>query len=328
MIPRRLRQAGLCLAFALVLAGGSSGSASAQPFSNPVLTGDFPDPSVIRVGGDYWAAATSSAAAPLFPLLHSQDLLHWSVTGMVLTKPPHWAVGSYWAPQLSVWQGRYYTYYAAHSRAGPLCIGSAVASTPAGPYHDRGPLICQRNGSIDPFVAEDGRGGRVLFWKEDGNRYRGRTTIWVQRLSADGKRLVGRPKRALVDQSAWEGGLVEAPSVAQHGGWFYLFYSGNACCTPHCSYATGVARARTLFGPWERNPANPILASNEAWRCPGHGSVATDPSGRSFFLYHAFPHKRRDSRWREGLVDELTWGVDEWPSINGGSGPSTTAVGP
>ena len=80
---------------------------------------------------------------------------------------------------------------------------------------------------------------------------------------------------------------MEGPFVLRHGDWFYLFYSGNGCCGVNCDYALGVARARTLFGPWEKDPSNPILAGNETWKCPGHGSIVQDERGRYFFLYHA-----------------------------------------
>src|SRR5687767_11168707 len=65
-------------------------------YGNPVLRGDYPDPSVIRVGRDYWATATTSQWAPIFPLLHSTDLVNWRLTGSVLQSPPSWSAGSYW----------------------------------------------------------------------------------------------------------------------------------------------------------------------------------------------------------------------------------------
>src|SRR6185436_17849441 len=70
-------------------------------YTNPVLPGDYPDPSVVRVGGDYWATATTSEWAPIFPILHSRDLVNWTQSGAVFDTPPSWSAGSYWAPEIS-----------------------------------------------------------------------------------------------------------------------------------------------------------------------------------------------------------------------------------
>jgi beta-xylosidase len=110
--------------------------------------------------------------------------------------------------------------------------------------------------------------------------------------------------------------------------WFYMFYSGNACCGRECNYALGVARSRKLAGPWEKHGGNPILKGNESWKCPGHGSVVTDQRGRTFFVYHAYNAKDSVYVGREALLDEVTWNADGWPAINNGAGPSGRAPSP
>src|SRR5688500_14654232 len=80
-------------------------------YANPVLPGDSPDPSVIRVGTDYWATATTSQWAPIFPLLHSTDLVNWRRVGAVFQTPPSWSAGSYWAPEIAQDDGRFFVYY-------------------------------------------------------------------------------------------------------------------------------------------------------------------------------------------------------------------------
>ncbi|HEX8539636.1 MAG TPA: family 43 glycosylhydrolase, partial [Cystobacter sp.] len=117
--------------------------------TNPVLSGDFADPSVIKVGEDYWASATSSEWAPQYPLLHSKDLLHWEQVGTVFTQQPTWSEANYWAPELAVDKGRYYVFYTAKKRNGPLCVAVATSAQPQGPYTDHGPLVCEELGSID-----------------------------------------------------------------------------------------------------------------------------------------------------------------------------------
>lgn len=316
-------------AFAVLITCMSSASAQRRAsYTNPVLAGDYPDPSVIRVGNDYWATATTSQWAPLFPLLHSRDLVNWRIVGAAMRKRPAWSDGNYWAPEITEYHGRYFIYYTAHKKDGPLCVAAATADKPSGPYTDHGPLICQDAGSIDAMAVTDERGVRYLIWKEDGNSRNLPTPIWAQRLSNDGTKLVGEKKELLRNDARWEDNLVEGPFIKRRGGWFYMFYSGNACCGRKCNYALGVARSRALLGPWEKNPANPILAGNDAWKCPGHGSIVTDAKGRDFLLYHAYHPKDFVYAGRQALLDELNWGPDGWPTINGGKGPSARAGSP
>ncbi|HYY93294.1 MAG TPA: family 43 glycosylhydrolase [Pyrinomonadaceae bacterium] len=330
-------------ALALVLAASalvftSASEAFAQrraTYSNPVEAGDFPDPSITRTGQDFYASATTSEWGPEFPILHSRDLVNWEIIGAVFQRRPEWATGSFWAPEISQYRGRFFVYYVGRKKGGPLCVAVATAARPQGPYADHGPLVCQDVGSIDPFPATDESGARYLLWKEDGNSVSKRTPIWAQRLSEDGTRLVGERRELIHNDQAWEkhptlpfGNLVEGPSVVRRNGWFYLFYSGNFCCGRECDYALGVARSRRLLGPWEKNPRNPILAGNDAWKCPGHGTVIEDARGRYFLLYHAYQPKDFVYVGRQALLDEVIFGADGWPTINEGHGPSARAASP
>ncbi|HEX8459306.1 MAG TPA: family 43 glycosylhydrolase [Pyrinomonadaceae bacterium] len=299
-------------------------------YTNPVIAGDFPDPSVIRVGDDYWTTATSGEWSPIFVIMHSRDLVHWEARGAVFNARPAWAARNFWAPELQQFGNRFYVYYTARMKNGPLCVAVASASVPEGPYTDHGTLVCQEIGSIDAVAAADEAGDVYLIWKEDGNSRNQPTPLWAQKLSADGTRLVGTRKELFRNNpTTWEGGVVEGAFVVRRGDWFYLFYSGNACCGRRCNYALGVARARKLLGPWEKNPANPILAENNVWQCPGHGSIVTSRQGKDYLLYHAY--RKSDAAFhigREALLDEVRWEANGWPSINEGRGPSVTAPRP
>jgi xylan 1,4-beta-xylosidase len=308
-------------------------SATAQKkrvsYENPVIAGDYPDPSIIRVGGDYWATATSSDWAPEFPIMHSRDLVNWEVWGAVFQKRPDWSNGNYWAPEISEYRGRYFVYYVGHKKQdGPLCVAVATARKPDGPYTDHGPIICQDDGSIDPVAVTDERGERYLVWKEDGNSRNQPTPIWAQKLSSDGTKLTGARQELIRNDAKWEAQLVEGPFILRRNGWFYMFYSGNACCGRECNYALGVARSRKLLGPWEKNPGNPILRGNETWKCPGHGSIVSDQNGKDFLLYHAYHARDTVYVGREALLDEVSWGKGGWPSINGGHGPTGRSASP
>lgn len=300
-----------------------SGIACAQsPADNPILPGDHPDPTIIRVGKFYWTASTSGDWAPEFPLFRSADLRHWFAAGSIFPEPPAWASGSFWAPELVNDRGRILVYYVGRKVSGPLCVAVATADRPEGPYTDRGPLVCQHDGSIDPAMARDKNGRPFLIWKEDGNSIGKPTPIWAQPLSDDLVHLTGSPTQLIVnDPATWEGGVVEAPYVMQHAGHFYLFYAGNACCGTACRYAEGVARADNLLGPWTKDPANPIIRPNANWRCPGHGTAVETPSGEDYFLYHAYPASGTVYLGRESVLDRITWSSDGWPTINAGQGP-------
>ena len=323
----------------LVLCAASVNSAAqtrgSSSFTNPALAGDYPDPSIIRVGADYWATATSSEWAPQFPILHSRDLVNWRVVGAVFQQRPAWSIGNYWAPEIAEDRGRFYIYYTAKKKDGPLCVAVATARRPQGPYTDHGPLICQEVGSIDGFHVRDERGRRYLLWKEDGNSKSVATPIWAQPLSPDGTKLTGEKQELIRNDQEWEkhatlpyGDLVEGQAIVRRNGWFYMFYSGNFCCARECNYQVGVARSRKLLGPWEKNPANPILTGNDAWKCPGHGTIVSDARGRDYLLYHAMDAKDFVYVGRQALLDQVQWGADGWPTVNEGRGPSNRAVSP
>jgi beta-xylosidase len=246
----------------------------------------------------------------------------------VFQTPPSWSAGSYWAPEISADGGRFFVYYTARKKEGPLCVAVADAARPEGPYTDRGALVCQEAGSIDAVAVRDENGRRYLVWKEDGNSRKLPTPLWAQPLSDDGVRLVGEKTEILRNEAPWEAHLVEGPYILRRGDWFYLFYSADACCGRRCNYKLGVARSRRLLGPWERFPGNPILAGNEQWKCPGHGTIVQDQAGRTYLLYHAYEASTFEFVGRQGLLDEVTWNADGWPAINSGKGPSGSALSP
>src|SRR5690242_13860626 len=167
--------------------------------TNPVLSGDFPDPSVIKVGDEYWATATSSEWAPQYPLLRSKDLLQWEQVGIIFQQPPEWSEANYWAPELAVDNGQYFVLYTAKKKGGSLCVAVATASQVQGPYTDHGPLVCQELGSIDGALIRDENNKLFLVWKEDGNSRGLPTPIWAQPLSEDGTRLEGERTQILLN---------------------------------------------------------------------------------------------------------------------------------
>src|SRR3954452_22574298 len=86
--------------------------------SNPAVPGDHPDPSVIRVGADYWATSTSSEWGPEIPILRSRDLVDWRQVGTVFATRPAWSDANYWAPEITRVGGRFLIYYVGHKKGG------------------------------------------------------------------------------------------------------------------------------------------------------------------------------------------------------------------
>jgi xylan 1,4-beta-xylosidase len=300
---------------------------SEREYENPVLRGDYPDPSALRNSEGWWAVVTSGGWRPPFSIIQSPDLVNWQVAGRVLRRRPRWAKTDFWAPEVVSWGNRYRVYYAARNRRGRFCIGVASSSRVVGFFHDHGPVVCPRLGAIDPLAVRDEAGRPNLLWKEDGNNRGLPTPIVGAPLSADGLRLAGPRRELLRNDSPWEGGVVEAPTMTRHDGRFYLLYSARSCCTATCDYVTGAARSETLYGRWEKHPG-PIFAGNSSFRCPGHGSVTDAPDGRQFLVYHAYDAHEPLLVGRQLLVDRLGWTPTGWPVLGDGRGPSRDAISP
>jgi beta-xylosidase len=274
------------------------------------MPGDYPDPSVVKIGDTYWASATTSNWFPAFPLMYSKDLVHWKQKGFVFDKMPEWADFYFWAPEISYENGKVYIYYAAHKKNGNLCIGIASADKPEGPYKDHGPIICQEAGSIDAFPMRDRDGKLYLIWKEDGNSVGKPTPIWASELNEERTALIGNKKELFRNDQPWEGNLVEGVSMIRHGDYFYAIYAGAGCCGAGCSYLTGVARSKSVLGPWEKYK-EPLITNTNKWVCPGHGT-AVEKDGRYYFLYHAYDKTTNIFTGRQGILSEFKFTDDQW----------------
>lgn len=300
---------------------------AALALPSPILAGDWPDPSAIRVGDETVAVATSGGSAPVFRVLESPDLRSWRIAGSVFPRRPRWALTDFWAPEITrLKSGRFAVFYSAmpRNRKTWYCLGVATSAAPEGPWRDLGrPLRCNKYGSIDPYPTRDERGRLHLLWKEDGNAFDRPTPIFAQRLSEDGKHLLGRPRELIRNRPrTWERKVIEAALVERRGGYFYLFYSGGLCCTRKCAYAEGVARAKRLIGPWRRYSGNPILRGGNGWRCPGHATIV----GGTTALFHAYRAGAGRIAGRQMLAAPLTYMANGWPRIGTGR-PPAPAIG-
>jgi GH43 family beta-xylosidase len=291
-----------------VLAGACAPVAAA----NPGVAGNHPDPSVLRTAGGWYATSTSDDWLPAFPVLHSGDLVHWQRVGSVLARRPRWARNDFWAPELVRRDGRVLAYYSALAKSGRRCVAGASAGRIAGPYRDHGPIVCSRTGEIDPLPVADEQGARWLVWKRDGNS-RGRPTpILAAPLAPGGMSLVGPPRELFGAGAGWERHNVEAPELLRHDGLLYLFYSAGHCCGRNCTYATGVARAPTLLGPWKKR-RRPVLRGRGGIRCPGHAGVTSGRDGNPLLAYHAYAPG--DPANRRLFTSPVRFDVEGWPVV-------------
>lgn len=301
------------------------------PYANPVLAQDCPDPGVLAVGDTYYAICTGGR----FRIRRSYDLVMWEDTNAFVFpsgKPPYAANGNRnWAPEMHEVDGKFLVYYTSVNAANVLCVGVARATSPMGPFTDRGsPLVEHPQGVIDATYVRAG-GKHYLAYKVDGNSVGQPTPIYLRELAPDGMSFAaGSAQVELIrnNTATWEGGVVEAPWIVEHDGMFYLFYSGNVY---DARYRTGVARAANVAGPYTKYGSNPILRNDAAWVGPGHGSVVA-VGAKHYFVYHAWENDgaggNATAGGRQILVDEITWGANGWPKINDGTPSETSQVWP
>ncbi|WP_082591862.1 glycoside hydrolase family 43 protein [Terrabacter sp. Soil810] len=257
--------------------------------TNPVWRSNFPDPQILPAG-DGWVAIATNGNGMNVQTLTSDDLATWTQGSDALPRVASWSTpGKVWAPEAHRFGDRWVMYYTTMAPDPTIqCIGLAVADDPRGPFTDTSsqPLVCEHDqgGSIDasPFVASDGTA--YLFWKNDGNAVGVDTWISVQRLSSDGRRLEGEPKRLIRQDLPWEGQLVEAPFVWERDGVYHLFYSANDYGSDR--YAVGHAIATSPTGPFTKDP-EPVLTSTDLAAGPGHCALF-EAGGRVLMVYHAW----------------------------------------
>ncbi|WP_097126723.1 glycoside hydrolase family 43 protein [Spirosoma fluviale] len=302
----------------------------ATTYRNPVIAGDFADPSVIRVGDTYYAVGTSSEWGPAFPIYSSRDLINWTYLGPVFTKLPTWTMGSFWAPELYHRDGTFYVYYTARRKTDKHSfIGVATTQDLRQGFTDHGLLLEWTSEAIDPFIIADNN-KRYITWKAYGLDKGKSIEILGAELAPDGLRVTGKAFTLLkAEQTDWEAGGTEGQALFKRGRYYYMLYSGNTCCGPQCNYQVGMARAETLQGPWEKFVGNPVLVGDDTWKCPGHGTVVTTPDNRYFYLHHAYNGVDFTFTGRQGVLSELVWNEQtQWPAFRYGSSTPAQAESP
>ncbi len=283
-------------------------------YLNPILSGDRPDPNILKDGDDYYASYTSTLYYPGIVIWHSRNLIDWQPIGPALTTP----IGSVWALDLVKHDDRYFIYIpvfdpAVSSPRGPFKIYAIHAASMYGPWSE--PVDMDLIGFIDPghVVGEDGK--RYLFLN-DGHRVK---------LTDDGLRRDGDPEQVYKGwpiPADWviEAEAHEGPKLLRHGDFFYLFSGQGGTAGPPTSHMVVVARSRSIHGPWENCPHNPIVRTTSAaepWWSRGHATPVRGPAGEWWLVYHAYENGYR-TLGRQMLLEPFEWTADGWPRALGG----------
>ena len=297
------------------LEGQRRGDLGDGTYLNPILSGDRPDPGVFKDGEDYYAVFTSFRYYPGAVIWRSRDLVNWTPVGPALDKP----LGSVWAMDIAKHDGRYFIYIpvlvspTGRAEGLPFKIYVVHAESMAGPWSQ--PIDMGIDGHIDPghAVGEDGQ--RYLFLN-DGHRVR---------ISDDGLRRAGEVEKVydgwpIPDDWVIEAFAPEGPKILRRGAWFYLFSGQGGTAGPPTSHMVVVARSRSIHGPWENCPHNPIVrtaSKAEPWWSRGHATPVQGPAGDWWLVYHGYENGFR-TLGRQMLLEPFDWTADGWPKARGG----------
>ncbi|MES2988743.1 MAG: family 43 glycosylhydrolase [Pseudomonadota bacterium] len=276
-------------------------------FLNPLMAGDHPDPSILKDGKDYYMTFSTFDSYPGLIIWHSRDLVNWQPIGPALTKN----IGSVWAPELCKHKGRFYLYIPV--KASPNTTFVIWADKIEGPWSE--PIDLTLPAHIDPGHAVDEKGRRWLFLS-GGDRVP---------LSDDGLKRIGEPEHVYDPwryPDSWdvEGFSPEGPKVLRHNGYYYMITAVGGTAGPPTGHMVIAARSKSLAGPWEDHPGNPIVRTTslaEKWWSRGHATLVEAPDGSWWSVYHGF----ENGYWtlgRQALLDPVEWTADGWFKMTGG----------
>lgn len=291
------------------------------------------DPFILPAEGAYWCYATSSSAG--FSVWRSENLLQWERQKELAyqASSDSWGGANFWAPEVYLWQGRYYLFYSAKLRsAETMRIGIAVADQPQGPFVDieNEPLFDPGYAIIDASFFAEGDDAYLLYSRdcsENAIGERHESHLYGVRLKPDLSGIEGDPVLLTQPDQAWEQFSGpdwlwnEGPIIEKHEGRYWLFYSANYYAGKE--YGVGAAVADHPLGPYTKLEQNPLLTSKEKAgevqiSGPGHNSFFTTPvAGELFTAYHVHAAPRKPSAYRKLAIDRAGFHADGTPYVNG-----------
>jgi xylan 1,4-beta-xylosidase len=309
---------------------------------NPILTGFNPDPSIVRVGDDYYIATSTFEWFPGVQIHHSRDLIRWRLLTRplcrasqlnMLSEPDSCGI---WAPCLTHADGLFWLIYTDVKRYGRTTIGGAsgaslrdfhnyLVTSPRmdGGWSDPVPL---NSSGFDPSPFHDDDSRRYLLnmlWdhRPGNNRFPG---IVLQEYSVKERKLIGERKTIF---SGMPLGFTEAPHLYKRNGWYYLLTAEGGTGWGH---AVTMARSRKLTGPYELHPDTYILSARhrpdaELQRA-GHADLVEAQNGETYMVYlcgRPLRNRGRCTLGRETAIQKMIWGKDDWLRTLDGQGLPT-----
>lgn len=316
--------------------------------TNPILRGFNPDPSIVRVGDDYYIATSTFEWFPGVQIHHSRDLAHWRLLARPLDRASQLNMlgdpdsCGIWAPCLTHDGSLFYLVYTDVKRYGRTTVGGASGASlrdfhnylVTSPSIDGGwsdPIYLNSSG-FDPSLFHDDDGRKYLvnmLWdhRPGRNRFAG---IVLQEYSVVERRLIGSRQVIFTGTAI---GFTEAPHLYKRDGFYYLITAEGGTGWGH---AVTMARSRSLTGPYELHPDTYILTARDrpdvALQRAGHADLVDTPGGDTFIVYlcgRPIPGRGRCTLGRETALQPMTWGADGWLRTTDGLGlPMAEAEGP
>ncbi|KHJ37434.1 Non-reducing end alpha-L-arabinofuranosidase BoGH43B [Pedobacter glucosidilyticus] len=299
-------------------------------YQNPILKGFYPDPSICRVGSDYYMVTSTFEYFPGVPIFHSKDLVNWNQIGHVLSRPSQLNLdsvrisGGIYAPTIRYHNGTFYmiTTLIGTKQGGNFFV---TAKSPAGPWSDPQWLPKEAIG-IDPslFFDDDGKvyytGNKKPINQAQETRYR---QIWLQEVDLKTRTFVGE-RSIILEEGALHGAHnAEAPHIYKKDGYYYLVIAEGGTADNH---AVTIFRSKNISGPYEGNKKNPILTHrhlgvNYPITATGHADFVDTQNGEWWMVLLGI-RKYGGLHYnlgRETFLAKIEW-QDGWPIVNPGEG--------
>ncbi|MCB1097694.1 MAG: glycoside hydrolase family 43 protein [Verrucomicrobiae bacterium] len=312
---------------------------------NPILAGFNPDPSIVRVGDDYYVATSTFEWFPGVQIHHSRDLVHWRLLTRPLTRASQLNMlgdpdsCGIWAPCLTYADGLFWLVYTDVKRFGRTTVGGAAGAsmrdfhnylvtseTIDGHWSD--PVYLNSSG-FDPSLFHDDDGRKHLLnmlWdhRPGRNRFAG---IVLQEYSVNAGKLIGE-REVIFNGTAI--GFTEAPHLYKRDGWYYLLTAEGGTSWGH---AVTMARSRNLRGPYELHPDTHVLTARDRpdveLQRAGHADLVETQDGETFMVYlcgRPLRNRGRCTLGRETAIQKMTWDKDGWLRTLDGQGLPTTGT--
>lgn len=278
-------------------------------YKNPVLNADYSDPDACRAGDDYYLVASSFDAIPGLPILHSNDLVNWTLIGHALKRQPpfeHFEKTQHgngvWAPAIRFHKGEFYIYYPDPD----FGIYLTKATNPAGPWSE--PVLVEGGkGLIDPCPLWDDNGQVYLVHGWAGSRAGIKSIITVKKLNKEGTKVID--EGVIVYDGHETDPTIEGPKLYKRNGYYYIF-------APAGGVPTGwqlVLRSKNIYGPYERKVV--MDQGKTAINGPHQGAwVDTKPTngkpGEDWFLHF----QDKEAYGRVVHLQPMKW-IADWPVI-------------